>query len=139
MKKRLFAIFIAGLCCSFHIENNTLKGVWEYQGDVSNGKKEGAPTDYSLQRRYTDSTYAGFIVEKGVKPEKYEGGNYKLKNDTCLETQTYSLQPSTQVGKTIQYLYTIHNDTLTLKGILANGTAVEEYWKRVSSKPKAKQ
>ena len=61
----------------------------------------------------------------------YEKGDYKLKTDSCLETQTYSRQPSKLTGITVHYAYQIKNDTLTFNGILPNGTTVMEYWKRV--------
>jgi hypothetical protein len=109
----------------------TLKGIWEFQGGVYNGKKEGATVEYVLQRKYNNQHYEAFLIEKGIKPEKYEAGDYILKGDTCIETETYSSQPSKLTGIPIPYLYTIHNDTLTLKATLPSGMRVEEYWKHV--------
>jgi hypothetical protein len=117
------------LLCSF--SGASLKGTWEYAGDISNGKKSGAPTEYSLRRKYDANHYDAFVIEKGYKPEKYESGNYVISGDTCVDTETFSSQPSKITNIPIRYLYTIRNDTLTLKGTLPNGLQVEEYWKRV--------
>jgi len=109
----------------------TLQGTWEYAGDIFNGKKEGAPTEYALHRKYTETNFEAFVIEKGYEPEKYETGNYTLNADTCLETQTWCAQPSKQLNITVHYHYSISNDTLTLKGVLPDGENVEEYWKRI--------
>jgi hypothetical protein len=109
---------------------NPLKGTWEYAGDIFNGKAEGAPTDYSLQRKYGSKSFESFLLEKGEKPHKYEAGDYTVTADTCSETQTYSSQDSQLIGVTVHYLYTIQNDTLTLTGTLPNGNKVVEYWKK---------
>jgi hypothetical protein len=124
----LFLSFI--LFSSFH-QLNTLTGTWEYVGEVFNGKKEGAPTDYSLQRNYTATDYQAFVIEKGYEPEKYETGNYTLKADSCLETQTWCGQPSNLLNITLHYHYKVVNDTLIFNGILPTGALVTEYWKRV--------
>jgi hypothetical protein len=110
---------------------NPLKGTWEYAGDIFNGKAEGAPTDYSLQRKYGSKSFESFLLEKGEKPHKYEAGDYTVTADTCSETQTYSSQDSQLIGVTVHYLYSIQNDTLTLSGKLPNGNAVKEFWKRI--------
>jgi len=110
---------------------NPLKGTWEYAGDIFNGKAEGAPTDYSLQRKYGSKSFESFLLEKGEKPHKYEAGDYTVTADTCSETQTYSSQDSQLIGITVHYLYTIQNDTLTLSGKLPNGNSVKEFWKKI--------
>jgi hypothetical protein len=109
---------------------NSLDGSWEYCGDIFNGKAEGAPTEYALQRKYTSKSYESFLLEKGEKPQKYEAGDYALNADTCLETQTFSLQESKLTGVTIHYVYSIRNDTLTLNGTLPGGSTIKEFWKR---------
>ena len=109
---------------------NPLKGTWEYAGDVFNGKAEGAPTDYSLLRKYGSKSFESYLLEKGEKPHKYEAGDYTITADTCSETQTYSSQDSQLIGVTVHYLYVIKNDTLTLSGTLPNGNKVVEYWKK---------
>ncbi|WP_461452208.1 hypothetical protein [Mucilaginibacter sp.] len=129
--KIFLSLFLAVvLFSSFQIADN-LSGTWEYAGDITNGKKEAAPTEYSLQRKYTSTNYEAFVLEKGYQPEKYETGDYTLKNDSCLETQTWCGQPSNLLNITIHYHYNITNDTLILTGFLPNGTSVEEYWKKV--------
>jgi hypothetical protein len=110
---------------------DTLKGTWEYVGDIYHGKKEGAPVKYTLQRKYSEAHFEAYAIEKGYLPEMYETGDYLLKADTCLETQTFSTQESRTLNITVHYHYKISNDTLTLKGILPDGEPVEEYWKRV--------
>jgi len=109
----------------------TLKGTWQFAGGIYNGKKESAPEGYALHRKYTTTSYQAFVIEKGVKPEKYETGNYSLKGDTCVDTETFCSQPSTITNIPIRYLYTLRHDTLTLKGTLPTGMRVEEYWTRI--------
>ena len=109
----------------------TLKGTWEFVGGIYNGKKEGAPTDYALRRKYDATRYTAFAIEKGVKPEKYEAGTYRFKGDTCVDTETFCSQPSKITNIPIHYLYTLKNDTLTLKATLPTGMRVEEYWKKI--------
>ncbi len=109
----------------------SLKGTWEFAGGIYNGKKEGAPTDYKMQRHYTDLGYQAFVLEKGYKAQKYETGTYFFKGDTCVDTETFSSEESKILNIPIHYLYTLKNDTLTLKGTLPTGMRVEEYWKKV--------
>jgi hypothetical protein len=114
----------------------SLKGTWEFVGGVYNGKKEGATKDYKLQRKYTDSRYEAFMSEPGYKTQKYEAGTYVFKGDTCVDTETFSSEESRILNIPIHYLYTLKNDTLTLKGRLPTGMRVEEYWKRVKQSSK---
>ena len=109
----------------------TLKGTWEFVGGIYNGKKEGAPKDYALNRKYDDNKYDAFAIEKGYQPQKYESGNYTLKDDTCVDTETFSSEPSKITNIAIHYLYSVKHDTLTLKGTLPTGMQVEEYWKKI--------
>jgi len=109
----------------------SLKGTWEFAGGIYNGKKEGGPTEYKLQRKYTDIGYEAFASQKGYKTEKYEAGTYVFKGDTCVDTETFSSQPSKITNIPIHYTYTLKNDTLTLKGTLPTGMRVEEYWRKV--------
>lgn len=122
-------VFFFIVATSF-VSKPTLKGVWEFRGGIYNGKKEGGPAEYSLQRKYDDQHYTAFLLEKDARPVKYEAGDYILNGDTCIETETFSIQPSKLKGIAISYLYSIHNDTLTLKATLPTGMTVEEYWKR---------
>jgi hypothetical protein len=108
-----------------------LKGTWAFAGGIYNGKKEGAPTAYSLHRIYTSLGYDAFAMQKGYKTEKYESGTYYFKGDTCVDTETFCSQPSKITNIPIHYLYTVRNDTLTLKGKLPTGMVVEEYWRRL--------
>lgn len=130
MKKPLFLLMLIVFLSSFNKEK-TLKGTWEYQGGIFRGKHLAAPVDYSQQRKYTNTKFDAFLIEKGEKTQKYESGNYTLNGDTCLETQTFSLQESKLIGITVHYLYTIRNDTLILKGTLPDGMVAEDYWKRI--------
>ncbi|MBS1524703.1 MAG: hypothetical protein JST19_03575 [Bacteroidetes bacterium] len=128
--KRLFsAAFVILIACAFS-KGKDLKGTWIYLGGIYNGKQEGAPTDYSLERKYKSDSFEAFGIEQDSKPEKYEAGIYQLKDDTCIETQTYSSQPSKLINIPVRYLYEIRNDSLILKGTLPTGMVVEEYWKR---------
>lgn len=111
--------------------NPNLKGTWEFAGDITNGKKQDAPADYKLQRKYKASNFEAFVLEDGNKPVKYEAGDYILRNDSCLETQTFCSQPSNLLNITVNYSYIIRNDTLILNGTLPGGLVVEEHWKRL--------
>ncbi|MGZ3763938.1 MAG: hypothetical protein ACXVB0_15310 [Mucilaginibacter sp.] len=132
MKKTVNLIFalLSVLLVSSFASNKTLKGTWIFKGGIYNGKKEKAPTDYILQRKYDAQHFEAFAVEKNYKPEKYETGDYVLKGDTCIETETFSSRPSKLTGIPVSYHYSIRNDTLTLKATLPTGLKVEEYWKR---------
>jgi hypothetical protein len=110
---------------------NSLKGVWEYEGGIYNGQMVGPPKVYKLQRTYDEAHYQGIIIKKDGKPEKYEAGNYNLKNNTYQETQTYSDKLVSKVNGTLHYVYSVKNNKLTLKGKLDGGTPVEEYWKKI--------
>lgn len=127
--KLLFVVILGVICYSF--APVTLKGTWNFAGGIYNGKREGAPVGYTLQRKYQYDTFDAYLLEKGSKTQKYQSGNYSLNNDTCLETETFSAQPSQLTGKTITYHYSIRQDSLILKGTLPTGMTVEEYWKKV--------
>ncbi len=112
---------------------NSLKGVWIYEGGIYNNKAEGPPKEYRLERRYNDTGYEAFIIQEGTKTEKYEAGNYNYSPEdrAYRETQTFSSQPSTLIGKEINYTCSFRGSTLIFKGKLFDGTQVEEYWKKV--------
>ena len=109
----------------------TLKGVWQYAGGTANGKFEGAPVDYKLQRTYTDNGFTAIMIEKGYKPEKYEAGTYILKGDTCLETSTFNSQSPQLVGKTVAYIYTVTDGVLHLSATLPSGMVADDQWKKI--------
>ncbi|MDB5032479.1 MAG: hypothetical protein JWP71_3200 [Mucilaginibacter sp.] len=122
---------LAMLVLSSSQQDNTLKGTWEYRGGKINNKISPAPKGYSQQRKYTDKAFEAYLLEKGEKPVKYEAGNYSLKGDTCLETQTYCLQSQEMVGVVVRYAYRVKDDTLFLNATLPNGARVEDYWKKI--------
>jgi hypothetical protein len=126
----LLASLLVAIASSFS-GKTTLKGSWQYLGGIYNGKKDGPPADYTLQRRYDNVHYNAFVLQKGYKPERYEAGDYLIKSDTCIETETFSSQPSKLTGIPVHYLYSIRNDSLIFSGTLPSGMVVEEYWKRV--------
>jgi hypothetical protein len=130
MNMKLSGIALVLFLSSFQTQIK-LTGTWEFIGGVYNGKKEGATVDYKLQRKYTPGHYEAFASEKGYKTEKYEAGTYVFKGDTCVDTETFSAQPSKITNVPIHYLYTLRNDTLTLKGTLPTGMRVVEYWRKV--------
>ena len=123
IKKRITTTYLASTA-------KTLTGTYAYAGGIYNGKAEKASQGYTLQRTYSKATYTGLFIEKGEEVLIYEKGNYQLMQDTCLETQTYSSQPSKVTGVTLHYHYHFQHDTLTFTGILPNGTTVQEYWKK---------
>jgi len=130
MKKLILPIILISTMCSF-MDDYPLKGTWEYRGGVVNGKIDSASTAYSLQRVYDESHYKAVVKEKGEKDVVYEKGDYKLEADTCFETQTYSLQSSELLNKTVKYTYTISNDTLKLFTVLPNGNNIEDHWVKI--------
>jgi hypothetical protein len=130
MTQKLYLVLLATVLLAWQ-QPATLKGTWEYRGGIFNNKVDPAPKGYSQQRKYTDAKFEAFLIEKGEKTQRYEAGTYMLKGDTCLETQTYSLQPSKLKGITVHFLYTMRHDTLVLKAKLPNGAVEEDYWKRV--------
>ena len=131
MKKYFFGSFVIALCSSFFLRDS-LKGTWEYEGGIYNGKPQGPTKEYTLQRKYDDTQFQSFVIAKDEQPEKYEAGNYQLNNDTYIETQTFSIQPSKTTGKPLKYFYKIVNDTLVLNGSLPSGMTVIEYWKKLN-------
>jgi len=131
MKRFVLASLIMVIVASSFSGEKTLKGTWEYKGGIYNGKKELAPADYTMQRQYDNAHFNAFALEKGYKPEKYEAGNYVIKGDTCIETETFSSQPSKLKGIPVHYRYQVRHDSLIFNGTLPSGMVVEEYWKRV--------
>ena len=129
--KKLTGLVLAVLLLSSFYRSSSLKGNWIYAGDIFNGKKEGAPKEYILQRKYSDTGFTAWVLEKGYKPEAYEIGHYTLTTDTCFETQTWCSQPSKLLNVTVHYHYMIRNDTLLLNGVLPSGAITEECWKRI--------
>ncbi|MGN6397156.1 MAG: hypothetical protein ACTHMI_16420 [Mucilaginibacter sp.] len=127
---KLGGLLILSIIVSSFDDVKTLKGKWEYAGDIFNGKAEGAPTEYTLERRFTKDKFESFLLEKGEKPQKYEAGEYSLEADTCYQTQTFSAQDSQLLNIRIKYKYTLVNDTLTLSTTLPNGNKVTEFWKK---------
>lgn len=128
MRKSILPIISTLLFCAFRPDGSPLKGTWEYRGGKINGKLDGAPKDYKLQRVYDDEHYKARVIEEGEKTLIYEKGDYRLSADTCFETQTYCMQESKLLNKTIKYNYILTNDTLKLLSVLPNGNKVEDYW-----------
>jgi len=128
--KQSFVVFLFIMFCSFQ-SPVSLKGTWEFAGGIYNGKKEGAPAEYALHRKYDEIRYVALVVENGYKPEEYENGYYYIKGDTCVDTETFCAQPSKITNIPIRYIMSLHHDTLTFSGTLPTGMVVEEYWKKI--------
>lgn len=128
MKKLLTLAVSAITVLSACNNSNSLKGKWDYAGGVYNGKKEGGTQGYQLKRTYTGDNFEAFMIEEGGEPQKYQAGDYKLSGDSCIETETFSTQPSTLTGVAVHYSYKLKNDSLILRGKLPTGMVVEEYW-----------
>jgi len=124
---------VAGIIILFAACNSsgTLEGKWQYAGGTYNGKQEGGTQGYQLQRNYTGKNFEAFMIEDGGAPQKYQGGDYILNGDSCLETETFSTQPSKLTGVAVHYHYQIKNDTLVFKGKLPTGMQVEEHWTKL--------
>ena len=123
----------AGILILFAACNNSgsLEGKWQYAGGTYNGKKEGGTDGYQLQRTYTGKNFEAFLIEGASEPQKYQAGDYKLNGDSCLETETFSTQPSKLTGVTVHYQYKLKNDTLIFSGKLPTGVQVEEHWTKI--------
>ena len=122
------SILILFAACS---NSGSLEGKWQYAGGTYNGKQEGGTDGYQLQRNYTAKNFEAFLIEGGSEPQKYQAGDYALSGDSCLETETYSTQPSKLTGVAVHYHYEIKNDTLIFKGKLPTGIQVEEHWTKI--------
>ncbi len=130
--KAFYILILAIASISYPFKPQTLKGGWKYIGGIYKGKAEGPSKDYILKRKYDDVHFNAYLLEPQQPPYKYQSGNYSLQADSCLETETFSTQPSKLTGFTIRYHFRIDHDTLKLKGLLPNGNAVEEHWLRLS-------
>ena len=53
------------LFSSFRIADS-LSGTWQYAGDITNGVKSAAPTDYTLQRTYNNTNYEAVVLERAI-------------------------------------------------------------------------
>jgi len=124
-------IFLAYPVATSFQSVNSLKGIWEYEGGVYNGQMVKPPKAYKLQRTYDEAHYQGIIIKKDAKPEKYEAGNYSLKNNNYQETQIYSDKPVSKVNGTLHYTFSVKNNMLKFNGKLIGGAPVEEYWKKI--------
>src|SRR6187402_1226510 len=118
--KKTIALFLLVILFASLKQDTSLKGTWQFCGSILNSKADMGAKDYTLQRKYTATEYQAYLLEKGEKPYLYEAGDYKLLADTCLETQTFSAQPSKLKGITVRYAYAVKHDTLVLKAKLPN-------------------
>jgi len=136
MKTKAFITFIAAVIfitiTSFQ-NKYPLKGVWNYDGGTYNGKTTGAPKDRKIQRVYNTTGYQAIMTGADGKGNKYEAGNYSIKNNEYTETQTFSAEASPLKGKTIRYTWYINGNRLTIKGKLPDNSPVEEYWVRLTA------
>jgi hypothetical protein len=108
-----------------------MKGTWQYDGGLYNGREQKASPDFQMQRTYTGNTFEAFMIEGTAKPELYSSGIYEIKGDTLMITSKFSSRPSQNTDVMITYKFAIEQDKLTINGILPNGMVVEEYWKKV--------
>lgn len=109
----------------------SLTGTWQFNGGIYNGKADTASSQLIMRRVYTGTGFNAFASQKGYQPERYEAGEYRIKKDTCFETQTFSSRASQATGKTISYRFKIKKNELILSGILPSGMLVEEHWKKI--------
>lgn len=122
----LFSMVVNSSC-----NRRPLKGTWQYNGGVYNGKVQHASTEFQMRRIYTHDDYEAYLMEGNNPPNLYNSGIYEIKGDTLLITSKFSSRPSQNTDVTIAYKFVIDNDKLTIKGVLPNGMLVEEYWKKV--------
>ena len=108
-----------------------LKGTWQYDGGMYNGRPQKASIEFQMQRIYASDTYEAFMLEGNNPPVLYNSGIYLIKGDSVLITSKFSSRPSQNTDVTIVYKFAVDKDKLTINGILPNGMIVEEYWKKV--------
>jgi len=122
----LFCLILLSSCST-----SPMKGTWQYDGGLYNGREQKASPDFQMQRTYTGNTFEAFMIEGVAKPELYSSGIYETKGDTLMITSKFSSRPSQNTDVMITYKFAIEQDKLTINGILPNGMVVEEYWKKV--------
>ncbi len=128
---KVLIIAITALSLASCGDHASLEGKWKYAGGIYDGKKEGSTEGYQLERTYTSKAFEANMIEANAEPQKFQAGNYELKGDTCIETETFSTQPSKLTNVGVHYHYQVKNDTLTLKAKLPTGMQVEEYWTKL--------
>jgi len=126
-----FSLLLLILVVISSCSKGPLKGTWQYNGGVYNGKVQYASTEFQMQRIYTHDDYEAYLLEGNNPPNLYNSGIYEIKGDTLLIKSKYSSRPSQNTDVTIAYKFVIDKDKLTIKGVLPNGMLVEEYWKKV--------
>ena len=122
----LFCLILLSSCST-----SPIKGTWQYDGGLYNGREQKASPDFQMQRTYTGNTFEAFMIEGTAKPELYSSGIYQIKGDTLMITSKFSSRPSQNTDVMITYKFAIEQEKLTINGILPNGMVVEEYWKKV--------
>ena len=122
----LFCLILLSSCST-----SPIKGTWQYDGGLYNGREQKASPDFQMQRTYTGNTFEAFMIEGTAKPELYSSGIYQIKGDTLMITSKFSSRPSQNTDVMITYKFTIEQEKLTINGILPNGMVIEEYWKKV--------
>ncbi len=132
MKKKInissaFMLLVLISACS----TGPLKGTWQYDGGIYNGREQKASTEFQMQRIYAADTYEAFMNEENQSPVLYNSGIYEIKGDSVLITSKFSSRPSQNTDVTIAYKFIIDKDKLTINGVLPNGMIVEEYWKKI--------
>jgi hypothetical protein len=132
IKFTVLLLISGAIICSAFQQSSLLKGNYEYQGGVYNGKAEGAPVGYKMTRAYTDKDFIATVTQKGFSPAKYEAGKYTTKEDSCFETATFNKQTPQLVGKTSRFRYRFLKNTLILSGKTPGGMIVVEYWKKLN-------
>ncbi|MDP3468195.1 MAG: hypothetical protein Q8S11_07655 [Daejeonella sp.] len=131
--KKFFNVSFALMCLVLIPSCSTgpLKGTWQYDGGVYDGRSQKASTEFQMQRIYNADTYEAFMLEGNNPPELYNSGIYEIKGDSLFITSKFSSRPSQNTDVTIAYKFAIDIDKLTINGVLPNGMIVEEYWKRI--------
>jgi hypothetical protein len=111
--------------------NSLIKGTWQYDGGIYNGRSQKASSDFQMKRKYAANSYEAYMLVDNNPPDLYNSGIYEIKRDSLFITSTFSSRLSQNTDATFAFKYTIFQGRLTLNGILPNGMIVEEYWKRV--------
>jgi hypothetical protein len=122
----MIILFVSSSC-----SNNPLKGTWQYNGGLYNGREQKASSDFIMQRTYSANSYEALKIEGSREPELYNSGIYEVKGHTLFITSKFSSRPSQNTDLTIRYKFKIENNKLTINGVLPSGMVVEEYWMKV--------
>ena len=66
--------------------NSLIKGTWQYDGGVYNGRSQKASPEFQMKRKYSANSYEAYMLEGNNPPDLYNSGIYEIKGDTPHDT-----------------------------------------------------